>query len=111
MRLWAKANSQELPNIESILILGLTDGVLLIRYFSFSKRQVEGDHWYPTVNEAKRDAEQVYGVQPTAWLAIRDEKDELYQLSVMPIAGYTFDAESAEWVPSESTDYSPKSRH
>jgi hypothetical protein len=38
MRLWAKANSQEWPNIESVLILGLTDGVLFIRYFSFSTR-------------------------------------------------------------------------
>ncbi|MEN2472444.1 hypothetical protein [Burkholderia sp. GS2Y] len=110
MRLWAKADLQALASIESVLILGLTDGVLLIRYFSFSNRQVEGDHWYPTVDEAKRDAEQVYGVRSTAWLAMPDERDELYQLSVMPIAGYAFDAENAEWVPSESTDYSPKSR-
>ncbi|RXV67868.1 hypothetical protein D1006_21800 [Burkholderia stabilis] len=110
MRLWAKADFRELPSIESVLILGLTDGVLLIRYFSFSKRQIEGDHWYPTVDEAKRDPEQVYGVQSTAWLAMPDERDELYQLSVMPIAGYTFDVENAEWVSPESTDYSPKSR-
>ncbi|AUT73357.1 hypothetical protein [Paraburkholderia hospita] len=104
MRLWAKANSQELPDIESVLILGLTDGVLLIRYFSFAKRQVEGDHWYSTVTEAKRDAEEVFGVRPTAWLAMTDEKDELYQLSVMSTAGYTFDAENAEWVRSDSSD-------
>ncbi|MCP3705564.1 hypothetical protein M3I54_00905 [Paraburkholderia sp. CNPSo 3274] len=108
MRLWAKANSREWPNIESVLILGLTDGVLLIRYFSFSTRDVEGDHWYSTLDEAKRDAGQGYGVEPTAWQAMPDEEDELYQLSVMPIAGYSYDTENAEWVASKFTDYSPK---
>lgn len=111
MRLWAKANSREWPNIESVLILGLTDGVLLIRYFSFPTRDVEGDHWYSTLDEAKRDAEQGYGVEPTAWQAMPDEKDELYQLSVMPIAGYSYDRDNAEWVASKFTDYSPKSGH
>jgi hypothetical protein len=42
MRSWGEANSREWPNVESVLILGLTDGVLLIRYFSFSTRDVEG---------------------------------------------------------------------
>jgi hypothetical protein len=109
MRLWAKANSRESPNIESVLILGLTDGVLLIRYFSFSTRAVEGDHWYSTLDEAKQDAEQGYGVEPTAWQPIPDEEDELFELSVMPIAGYTYDSDNAEWVSSRSTDYPPKS--
>jgi len=111
MRLWAKANSRELPNIESVLILGLTDGVLLIRYVSFSTRDVEGDHWYATLDEAKQDAEQGYGIEPIAWQAMPDEKDEVYELSVMPISGYTYDKKNAEWVSSISTDYSPKSEH
>jgi hypothetical protein len=111
MRLWAKANSRERPNIDSVLILGLTDGVLLIRYFSFSTRDVEGDHWYPTLDEAQQDADQEYGVEPTAWQAMPDEKDELYQLSVMPITGHSYDRDNAKWVASNSTDYSPESGH
>ncbi|MCP3022891.1 hypothetical protein [Cupriavidus basilensis] len=98
MRLWAKANSHDLPMIESVLILGLTDGVLLIRYFSFSTRQVEGDHWYATVEEAKQDAEQGYGVRPCEWQVMPDEQDELFQLSVMPIAVFTYDHATDEWV-------------
>ncbi len=42
MRLWAKANSREWANIESVLILGLTEGVLLIRYFSFQLAMLKG---------------------------------------------------------------------
>jgi hypothetical protein len=89
MRLWAKAKSRESPKIESVLILGLTEGVLLIRYLSFSTRVVEGDHWYSTLEEAKQDAEQGYGVKPTAWQALPDEKYELYELNVMQIERYT----------------------
>ncbi|MEQ0777900.1 hypothetical protein ABLT15_36985 [Paraburkholderia tropica] len=109
--MWAKANSREWANIESVLILGLTDGVLLIRYFSFSTRDVEGDHWYSSLDEAKQDAEQEFGIEPTAWQAMLDEKDELYQLSVMPIAGYSYDTDNAEWIASNFGDYSPKPGH
>jgi len=109
MRIWAKANSPEWPEIESVLILGLTDGVLLIRYFSFSTRDVEGDHWHPTLDDAKLEAEQTYGVEPTAWQVMPDGKDELYELSMMPITANSYDKENADWVVSKFTDYSPKS--
>ncbi|MBY4949702.1 hypothetical protein K6V92_24145 [Cupriavidus respiraculi] len=95
--MWAKARSPESPNIESALILGLTEGALLIRYLSFSASVVEGDHWYSTLEEAKQDAEQDYGVGPTAWQALPEEKDELYELSVMPIERNTYNSAIEEW--------------
>jgi hypothetical protein len=67
MRLWAKANSVEIAEIESVMVLGLTDGVLLIRYTSFAEGNIHGDHWYPSPDEAKRDAEEWFGVSPTDW--------------------------------------------
>lgn len=91
MRLWAQVNSSDFPLIDAVLILGLTDGVLQIRYFSFSEKRVEGDHWFPNAEEAKRDSEGCYGIESSAWQLLPDEQDELYGLSVMPIAGYTYD--------------------
>lgn len=109
MRLIARAHLPDKPEIESVMILGLTVGVLLIRYFSFAKDDIEGDHWFDSPEEAKAAAEQEYGVRPDEWLESPDTKDRLYELSAMPINGQTYNPETGEWEQLNCGDYSPKS--
>ena len=109
MRLIARTHSPDVPEIESVMILGLTAGVLFIRYFSFEADDIEGDHWFSTPEEAKECAASEYGVRPDDWRELPEPKDELSELSAMPIEALAFNPETGEWEKPDYGNYSPKS--
>lgn len=107
MRLIAPAHSPDAPEIEAVMILGLTVGVLLIRYFSLAANRIEGDHWFAAPEEAKERAVDFYGVRPHEWQELpADPADRLCELSVMPINALTCDPDADVWKTPDYGDYS-----
>lgn len=95
------------PNvIKKLLILGMTNGVLLIGYKGADSKLIHSSQWYPSP-EAAIDAAVEFGVRPEDWIETSDERDELYGLSVMKMQGFDFDGDTRQWLESRAGNYAP----
>jgi hypothetical protein len=65
---FAEVRCADFPTIDAVRIEGCGFGVLLIRYFSYEARSVEGDHWYANAAVARSEAELQFGIVPESWV-------------------------------------------
>ncbi|OZI60509.1 hypothetical protein [Bordetella genomosp. 11] len=64
---FAQVQCADFPTIDAVEIEGCGYGVLLVRYFSYRTRSVEGDHWYGNAAAARAAAELQFGIDPENW--------------------------------------------